>query len=81
MNEVFRSVRINEDRCKGCYLCISVCPKSCLEVGSHLNQRGLNPAVLMRPEDCIACMNCATMCPEGIQFLLSPGSTGILPAV
>jgi 2-oxoglutarate ferredoxin oxidoreductase subunit delta len=64
MNEVFRSVRINEDRCKGCYLCISVCPKSCLEVGSHLNQRGLNPAVLMRPEDCIACMNCATMCPE-----------------
>ena len=37
-------VTINQDRCKGCGLCVSVCPKQVLELNkAKLNRKGYNP--------------------------------------
>lgn len=58
-------VTVTADRCKGCGLCVSVCPKKVLELDhGTLNAKGYHPAAPVRPEQCIACAMCALMCPD-----------------
>jgi 2-oxoglutarate ferredoxin oxidoreductase subunit delta len=55
---------IEEKLCKGCGLCVSVCPKNVLEISKSVNAKGYFPAFQARPEDCITCAVCCTMCPD-----------------
>jgi 2-oxoglutarate ferredoxin oxidoreductase subunit delta len=55
---------IEERLCKGCGLCVSVCPKNVLEISKTVNSKGYFPAFQARPEDCITCAVCCTMCPD-----------------
>ena len=55
---------IENDRCKGCGLCVIVCPKKVLEISEKVNTKGYFPAYQARPEDCIYCAMCCTMCPD-----------------
>ncbi len=55
---------IDTDRCKGCSLCVDVCPKNVLEISGDVNVRGYFPAYQARPEDCIFCSACCIMCPD-----------------
>ena len=58
-------VTFNEDICKGCGLCVDVCPKKILKIDEkQLNTKGYNPAVMTNQEACIACAFCAKMCPD-----------------
>ena len=51
------------DRCKGCELCVSVCPKKCIELDSNaVNVKGVNPAKYVG--GCIACGSCVLVCPD-----------------
>lgn len=50
--------------CKGCGLCVSVCPKNVLEMSNEISLNGYFPACQARPEDCIHCAICCTMCPD-----------------
>ncbi len=55
------------DNCKGCGLCVDVCPKQVLALASELiNKKGHHPVVAVNPEACIGCAFCATMCPDCI---------------
>jgi 2-oxoglutarate ferredoxin oxidoreductase subunit delta len=56
---------IDTNRCKGCGLCITVCPKSSIEIAEESNPSGYFPAKA-KNEDCTACSQCAIVCPEGI---------------
>jgi len=55
---------IDKDRCKGCGLCVEFCPKNVLEISEEVNTKGYFPARQARPEDCIHCAICCTMCPD-----------------
>ena len=55
---------IDVDRCKGCGLCVSVCPKKVLEISNKVNKMGYYPAYQARPEDCTFCNACCLMCPD-----------------
>ena len=55
---------IEENFCKGCGLCVSVCPKNVLEISTQVNTKGYFPAYQARPQDCILCAICCTMCPD-----------------
>ncbi len=60
-------VVFEQARCKGCGLCVAVCPKSLIEIDlSNINVKGYSPAYAARPEDCIACGNCAITCPDSV---------------
>ncbi|MDO5301548.1 MAG: ferredoxin family protein [Tissierellia bacterium] len=60
-------VTFDKEYCKGCGLCVAVCPKNVLSLSTtELNHKGYRPAYDEHPEDCIACMNCATMCPDSV---------------
>jgi len=55
---------IDSDRCKGCGLCVTVCPKKVLEITDQVNAKGYFPAFQARPDDCIHCSACCIMCPD-----------------
>ncbi|MDR2671571.1 MAG: 4Fe-4S dicluster domain-containing protein [Oscillospiraceae bacterium] len=60
-------VTFDADRCKGCSLCVSACPKKILALSEHtLNARGFHPAVIVDQGACIACAFCAMMCPDTV---------------
>ena len=60
-------VIINEKRCKGCGLCIEVCPKKILQFDkSKLNEIGYHPVSVTDMSLCIGCCSCARMCPDVI---------------
>ena len=56
-------VNINKERCKGCGLCVEVCPKKCLVISQCSNKKGYFPAET-EGTDCTGCAFCAFMCPE-----------------
>jgi 2-oxoglutarate ferredoxin oxidoreductase subunit delta len=55
---------IDTDRCKGCGLCVAVCPKKVLEISDKVNTKGYFPAYQARPEDCVFCTTCCIQCPD-----------------
>ena len=55
---------IDKDRCKGCGLCVAVCPKNVLELSDEVNSMGYFPAYQARPEDCIFFLSFCIMCPD-----------------
>jgi 2-oxoglutarate ferredoxin oxidoreductase subunit delta len=62
-------IEIDRERCKGCLLCIEVCPNMRIEVDKAMNKKGYSPARFKETakEDekgCTGCAQCATVCPE-----------------
>lgn len=56
---------IDRDVCKGCYLCINVCPKGLLKVSEERNLHGDYPAEFSdENNECIGCAMCAMNCPD-----------------
>lgn len=58
-------VKIKEDFCKSCELCVSVCPTKILAIDTErINSKGDNPIYVTDMDKCIACANCARVCPD-----------------
>ena len=60
-------VSFNEDRCKGCGLCVTACPKGIVALEKEkINAKGYHPASVKEMEKCIGCASCALMCPDTV---------------
>lgn len=58
-------VNFNTNLCKGCGLCVDVCPKKIIELETkEVNSKGYYPAHCTDLEQCISCAFCARMCPD-----------------
>ncbi len=56
---------IDMERCKGCGLCITVCPKHGISLAAESNRSGYFPAQA-QDGTCTGCARCAVVCPEAI---------------
>jgi 2-oxoglutarate ferredoxin oxidoreductase subunit delta len=59
-------VRVDEQRCKGCGLCLGACPPGVLALTTdRLNAHGYHPVQLIDPQGrCTGCGLCAVACPD-----------------
>ena len=63
----FTPLEIAVDRCKGCALCVDVCPKHVLELDSTIiNPLGYHPVRLTDASSCTSCALCARICPDAV---------------
>ena len=62
-------VKFNENKCKGCELCVAVCPKKIIRLKETVNGKGYHPAGVENMDECIACASCAIMCPDGVIYV------------
>ncbi len=56
-------------RCKGCYLCIDICPKKAIQREEHVNEKGYFP-IRVDEEKCVACGSCYRICPDYVFEIL-----------
>ena len=52
------------EKCKGCELCRSVCPKGVIGIAAQVNAKGYCPAKMTRNDACVGCTSCALVCPD-----------------
>ena len=65
---------INPDYCKGCMICVYMCPKKVYEKGDTVSQKGYVIPVVAHPDACFnadkkegekpRCTICYLMCPD-----------------
>jgi 2-oxoglutarate ferredoxin oxidoreductase subunit delta len=56
---------VDTERCKGCELCVSVCPQHVIHMSSAFNAKGYHPAKLDELDArCTGCGVCAIICPD-----------------
>ena len=60
------AVVVNQQRCKGCNLCVISCPTKTLSLHpTEINDKGYHFAYMANPETCIGCASCGLVCPDG----------------
>lgn len=56
-------IEVNSDECKGCLLCVGVCPPKVIAKTTKLNKQGYQP-VAYSGAGCTGCGYCFYACPE-----------------
>ncbi|KUO77306.1 MAG: 2-oxoacid:acceptor oxidoreductase [Clostridia bacterium BRH_c25] len=58
-------VIFDENRCKGCELCTTVCPSKIVIMDKdRINVKGYHPATVKEMDKCTGCASCARICPD-----------------
>jgi len=57
-------IKINRQKCKGCLLCVGVCPRGLITMDPKLNEKGLRPVRIEKEGECLGCAVCAIICPD-----------------
>jgi 2-oxoglutarate ferredoxin oxidoreductase subunit delta len=64
---------IEQDRCKGCELCVAACPHHLLALDrSIVNALGYHPIQLHDADLCTSCAFCARVCPDTVFTVYAP---------
>jgi 2-oxoglutarate ferredoxin oxidoreductase subunit delta len=61
-----RPIEFREERCKGCCLCMTVCPKEIISVSARFNKSGYKVVEVAEDslDKCTSCAACALICPD-----------------
>ncbi|ADH99664.1 4Fe-4S binding protein [Salisediminibacterium selenitireducens] len=68
-------VQFHEETCKGCGLCVSVCPQQIIQTADRMNAKGYQPVEVVNQEACTSCTACARMCPDAVISVFRPKKT------
>ncbi|HIS34121.1 MAG TPA: ferredoxin family protein [Candidatus Avirikenella pullistercoris] len=64
MAKVKGRIVVDIERCKGCGVCIEVCPVKVISLNKQVNGKGYNYCYMSEPDNCIGCASCAMVCPD-----------------
>ena len=53
-----------EERCKGCLLCTTLCPRSIIHSANRFNRQGYSIVEVTEMDKCTGCGSCALICPD-----------------
>ena len=67
---------ICRERCKGCGLCVVVCPKKCITISKHSNRSGFFP-VEFSGSECTGCAACGIICPDVVIEVYRDGAGAV----
>lgn len=59
-------IKIAEEYCKECGLCVEACPKKILRISERLNVKGYKVVEQTEPDKCVGCAACAKVCPDAV---------------
>ncbi len=55
---------INQQWCKGCGLCIEICPKKVYTREANISAKGFQQIEIINPDLCNQCLLCELLCPD-----------------
>ena len=59
------TVEINQEWCKGCYICLDVCPvEGIFYIADEVGDKGLKEVAVRNIDKCTGCMLCELLCPD-----------------
>ena len=59
-----KEIRIDDQVCKGCFLCVEVCPNAVLAKGEKRSRGGYPMPQVTDLENCAGCFLCELTCPD-----------------
>ena len=61
-------IEVDQERCKGCELCVAACPRRLIRLSARVNRLGYHPAEFEQLSElkagCMGCALCGLVCPE-----------------
>ena len=57
-------LELDNERCKGCLLCTTMCAKGLLKKGGEFNSLGFYTVEMTDMDQCNGCAMCAEICPD-----------------
>ncbi|MFI3248386.1 MAG: 4Fe-4S binding protein [Rikenellaceae bacterium] len=64
MAKIKGTVVVDNQRCKGCGVCVTACPFNILTLSAEVNGKGYPYAIMRDPESCTGCASCGIICPD-----------------
>ncbi len=58
------TIVVDNQRCKGCGVCVTACPMKILSLSSEVNDKGYPYAIMNDPDKCTGCASCGIICPD-----------------
>ena len=65
MSKIRGAIVVDNERCKGCALCVEACPQDVIALANKVNVGGYPCVEVVSQDNCIGCASCAIVCPDG----------------
>ena len=65
MSKIRGAIVVDNERCKGCALCVEACPQDVIALAKKANVSGYPFVEVVSQDNCIGCASCAIVCPDG----------------
>lgn len=60
------AIQVDQEKCKGCEVCVVACPADVIALSREVNSKGYPYAYMKNPSACTGCSSCGLVCPDGV---------------